>query len=371
MKNPKISVICLAYNHEKYIKETIDSILKQSFSDFEVVIADDCSKDNTVKIIESYCDSRIKLLTKEFNRGINDSMNLALSNALGEYIVIMGTDDIMKDDYLDVVNNAFLKNKNIDIIYTNLSIIDENGNLVKAKNGTNLTKIINKFKNKYEILRKMFLECNQLFSPGMAIRKELLQEIAPFDASIINTQDYQMHIELLLKSDYLILDKPGIMYRQSLEHNSISSVSKNSISRENAEIPKILETYLKINDLETLRKIFPENKNNFKNSKLIPFYLGKEALNSSNSHRQMWGYRTIANFIADRKNFDILYKEEHFDFAQYLSLIKDFTFENSSDVNKIERKLKKYRKLTNIFLITIIIEFVLILLLTVLIFINI
>lgn len=345
--------------------------MKQNFGDFEIVIVDDCSKDNTVNIVKNYSDSRIKLLTKEYNKGINDSMNLALSNALGKYIVLMGTDDIMKDDYLDIVNNAFLKNKNVDIIYTNLTIIDENSNFIKTKNGTNSTKIINKFKDKYEILRKMFLECNQLFSPGMAIRKELLQKVAPFDVSIINTQDYQMHIELLLKSDYLILNKPGVMYRSSPEHGSISSMNKNSISRENAEIPKIMETYLKINDLETLRKIFPKNRNNFKNAKLIPFYLAKEALNSYDSHRQIWGYRTIANFIADSKNFDILHKEECFDFAQYLSLIKDFTFENSRNMNKIERKLKKYRKSTNIFLIIALIEFVLILLLAVLRFINI
>ena len=294
---PKISVICPAYNHENYVKETLDSILNQTYNDFEIIIIDDCYTDNTVNVIKNYNDPRIKLLTKDYNKGINDSINIGLNYVQGDYTVLMGTDDTMENDYLENVYNTFLKNTDIDIIYSNLIVIDENSNIVKTKKGNELIWILPLFKDKYEILNKLFLNGNCLYSPGMAVNTELLKQISPFDNSIINMQDYQMHINLLLKGDYLILDKPGIRYRSSLKHHSISSRNKNTRSREMAEIPKLLDTYLQINDLDVLKRIFPKNSDNFKNIKLIPYYIGKEALNSKYNPRQIWGYRTIMNFI--------------------------------------------------------------------------
>lgn len=92
--NPKITVLMPVYNCELYIKEAVDSILNQTFSDFEFIIIDDASTDSTISILETYNDSRIQLIKKPQNSGYTNSLNFGLSIAKGEYIARMDGDDI-------------------------------------------------------------------------------------------------------------------------------------------------------------------------------------------------------------------------------------------------------------------------------------
>jgi glycosyltransferase involved in cell wall biosynthesis len=84
-ENPRITVLMPVYNCELYIKETIDSILNQTFSDFEFLIIDDASTDKTIDIIKTYNDKRIKLIKKPLNTGLTNSLNIGLKLAKGEY----------------------------------------------------------------------------------------------------------------------------------------------------------------------------------------------------------------------------------------------------------------------------------------------
>lgn len=97
---PKVSVVMPAYNAEKYIGEAIDSILNQTFTDFEFIIINDGSTDRTEEIIQSYSDSRIVYLRNEQNRGISDTLNRGLDTANGEYIARMDSDDISLSERL-------------------------------------------------------------------------------------------------------------------------------------------------------------------------------------------------------------------------------------------------------------------------------
>ncbi len=92
--NPKVSVIMKVYNGEKYLREAIDSVLNQSFPDFELLIIDDCSEDNSVNIIKEYDDERIILIQNSENQGIVISQNKLIDRARGEYIAVMDCDDI-------------------------------------------------------------------------------------------------------------------------------------------------------------------------------------------------------------------------------------------------------------------------------------
>lgn len=92
--NPKISVLMPVYNCELYIKEAVDSILGQTFSDFEFIIIDDASTDSTASILKKYDDPRIQLIVKPQNSGYTNSLNYGLSIAKGEYIARMDGDDI-------------------------------------------------------------------------------------------------------------------------------------------------------------------------------------------------------------------------------------------------------------------------------------
>ena len=93
-KHPKVSVLIPTYNAVGFIKNTLDAVLKQTFQDFEIVIIDDASTDETENIIRSFSDSRIRFFKNEKNLGITDTRNKLCSKALGEYIAVLDHDDI-------------------------------------------------------------------------------------------------------------------------------------------------------------------------------------------------------------------------------------------------------------------------------------
>ena len=96
--NPKVTVLMPVYNGGKYIREAIKSILSQSFTDFEFLIIDDGSTDNSVGIVQSFSDNRIRLIKNNCNIGIAESLNKGIESSKGEYIVRMDADDISFPD---------------------------------------------------------------------------------------------------------------------------------------------------------------------------------------------------------------------------------------------------------------------------------
>lgn len=113
----KVSIVTPTYNCEKYISNTIDSILNQTFSDFEVLIVDDCSTDGTVSLIKKYNDERIKLYVNEKNCGAAYCRNFALSKAQGEFIAFLDGDDMWLPKKLETMLK-FIEQNNYDFAYS-------------------------------------------------------------------------------------------------------------------------------------------------------------------------------------------------------------------------------------------------------------
>lgn len=97
----KISVIIPAYNSSKYIKRVVTSVLLQTYENFELVIVDDCSTDNTVELVESFADKRIKIVKHQHNTGAGVARQSGLKEATGEFIMFIDSDDYVKDDFLE------------------------------------------------------------------------------------------------------------------------------------------------------------------------------------------------------------------------------------------------------------------------------
>ncbi len=128
---PKISVVMPVYNSEKYLRESIESILNQYFLNFEFIIIDDCSTDSSLKIIKSYKDERIKLIQNKENLGTVKSRNIGLKEAQGKYIAIMDSDDISLRNRLNTQIYYLEHNPNIYLIGSSAIFIDENGKDIK------------------------------------------------------------------------------------------------------------------------------------------------------------------------------------------------------------------------------------------------
>ena len=126
---PAVSIVTPVYNGEKTIAYTIESVLNQTFDNFEMIIVDDKSNDNTISIIKKYqaLDKRIKLFTLEKKSGEASARNRAIKEANGKYVAFLDCDDLWLKDKLEQQIN-FMKKNNIYFSYTDYSYIDENGN---------------------------------------------------------------------------------------------------------------------------------------------------------------------------------------------------------------------------------------------------
>jgi len=121
---PEISIITPVYNSAKYLQETIDSVLNQTFSDWEWLITDDCSTDNSIEILEKIKDSRIKIFRAEKNGGAGHARNISLENAVGRYITFLDADDFWEADFLEEMV-SFMKKENAELAYSNYARCDE------------------------------------------------------------------------------------------------------------------------------------------------------------------------------------------------------------------------------------------------------
>jgi glycosyltransferase involved in cell wall biosynthesis len=138
-KNPKISVITAVYNGERFLVKTIESILNQTFKNFEYILINDCSKDKSLKIMKEYKkkDKRIVLINNKKNIGSASSRNLGLKMARGGYIAILDHDDLALPERLEKEQNYLEKNPDIFLVSGQSINIDEFGNeTTKIKNET-------------------------------------------------------------------------------------------------------------------------------------------------------------------------------------------------------------------------------------------
>ena len=129
---PSVSVIMPAYNAERFIREAVDSILSQSFRDFELIIIDDGSKDGTASIIQSYSDERIRLIQKE-NEGVATTLNRGIELAKGQYIWRHDADDVSKTDRLEKQVQFMNEHPDVVLCATQIAFMTERGNIAPTK----------------------------------------------------------------------------------------------------------------------------------------------------------------------------------------------------------------------------------------------
>ena len=122
----KISIIVPVYNAEKFIKETIRSVLSQTKQEWELLLVDDCSTDSSCDIISSFDDERVKLIRQEVNHGAYAARNRGLSEAEGRYIAFLDADDIWEPEKLEHEFDFMSKN-NAGFVFTGYEFADENG----------------------------------------------------------------------------------------------------------------------------------------------------------------------------------------------------------------------------------------------------
>lgn len=191
------------YNGAKYLKVAIDSVLAQTYSDFEFIIINDGSTDETLDIINSYSDPRIVLVSQE-NKGVTKSLNVGLKIAKGEIIARLDADDIAEPERF-AKQMAFLEsNPAITLVGSRAVAIDKDGNMIENFDYPPLT---HKAIKKYYIFHNPFIHSTVMF------RKAVIDVCGPYNEAIIRAQDYDFLGRIITKFQSANLPERLVKYR--------------------------------------------------------------------------------------------------------------------------------------------------------------
>ncbi len=198
-----ISIIIPIYNGERTIRKTIESVLNQTFADFEVIAINDGSEDSTLEIINSIPDSRLKVFSYP-NAGVAASRNRGLALATGDYISFIDADDLWTPDKLEAQFKALQANPQAAVAYSWTAWIDESGQFLRP--GGNIT--VNG--SAYEkLLLRDFVESGS----NPLIRRQALAEVGSFDQSVTPAEDWDMWLRLAAHYEFVTVPAAQILYR--------------------------------------------------------------------------------------------------------------------------------------------------------------
>jgi glycosyltransferase involved in cell wall biosynthesis len=198
-KLPLISVVLPVYNCALYIEEALDSILNQTIQDFEIIIIDDCSTDETVKIIQSKFDKRIKLILKEQNKGLIDSLNIGFKKSTGKYIARMDGDDISLLNRFEKQLDVLESNPYIKVCGCWLQRFGTSHEIIKHK------------EHHDEIVSRLLLSCSMTMGAVMLDRKTFADYI--FDENKKHVEDYDYWARVAWSGQFYNIQKVLYHYR--------------------------------------------------------------------------------------------------------------------------------------------------------------
>ena len=318
----KIDILLATYNGEKFVKEQIESILNQTYENFNLIISDDASTDNTLNILEEYekKDTRIKVFKKEKNKGLIDNFEFLLKNVTSDYFMFSDQDDIWKKDKIEKSINK-LNEENSGLVYTDLEIVDEKLNVIYPSYWK-YKQIYKKIK-KYNNFEALYLN-NFVTGCTILAKSKYIKDILPLPRnSKFVLHDYWTALIISAKDKISYVEEPTIQYRQH-KNNRVGS-SRKSDQLENFEDLRNLFIRVKIEHFE----VFKENIEKIKTKESSKYT--NEALKYFENLKKV-KYINLKNW----KLFFRLYKYEEFSYT-----IQNFIILNIPILGKLAFKIKK------------------------------
>lgn len=247
-----ISVAMCTFNGEKYIKEQIESIINQSLIPDEIVICDDCSKDNTVNIIKETLDNwsgKVHLVVNEKNLGYRKNFEKAISLCNGDIIFLSDQDDVWNRNKIEIMVNA-LNNSDAILAFHDVEVVDENLKLITGSFWKLLKFSYQKFL--HDDFRRIF-EGNVVQGSACALKKELINYAKPFPEAAIH--DEWLALVAVAKGNIIPINKSLAKYRQS-GNNAIGAGSVSLLEKITKLITNLHAQNIKlINELIRRQKV--------------------------------------------------------------------------------------------------------------------
>ncbi len=232
-EHPKVSVIIPTYNRGGYIKRALESVLNQTYNDFEIIIVDDGSTDDTKKVLEPYKDV-IKYIYQE-NKGVSAARNRGIKGSCGEYIAFLDSDDGWTNEKLSIQSTILDKDKKIGIVYSKMTKINAKNEVCGTKPENYIGKDFN------ELIEKG----GDLPTSAVMVRRECFDQAGLFDETFEIMEDLDMWIRIAQDHVLFQVTEPNL----ALYYVHEGQVTQNRIKAQYAKVQldqKILRTYKNI-----------------------------------------------------------------------------------------------------------------------------
>jgi len=243
----KVSVCIPNYNGAQYIGEAIQSVLNQSYKDFELIISDNCSTDNSIDVVNKFIDHRIKIYRNSSNIGMVSNWNKCISLASGDYICLLSHDDILEKDILRKEVEILDSNPNVGFVFTSAKIINSRGEVLGQIIPVFSTQSILIMKG--EAFFREFIVGNKVSLCTIMFRKECFNTLGNFDENTSYACDWEMCLRISLYYDVAFISEQLAYYRTH---------STNTSNEEGVDI--FLWPMAKYNTLKKVFSMLPPNK---------------------------------------------------------------------------------------------------------------
>lgn len=299
-KSPLVSVVIPAFNAEKTIKKTLESVLNQSLHNIEIIIVNDSSTDSTAALISEYDDARIKLF--HHNAGnTSKSRNKGIQNASGEYIAFLDADDLWLPNKLAMQLQALQQSNTAKVAYCWVNCIDSQGEFIRKSN---------RFKGDGNVYEELLVHNFLGNGSNPLIRSSSLSEIGNFDESLAYAEDRDLYLRLAHAYDFVAVPSVLVLYRISHNSKSFRNLleSESSYARIMAKACSLKPESAQI----LVKKGFPNYYG----------YIIRRALNSSRIKRKrVIAFKLFIRFVCKRPG---VFKNLRTKYRLFLLLMKSF-----------------------------------------------
>ena len=314
--DPKVSVCIPVYNGSDYIAESIQSVLAQTYKNFELIVCDNCSTDNTREIVRGFEDPRLKYSRNEKNIGLVGNENRCLDLAKGEYVNILHHDDIMLPENLELKVRILDEHPKVGLVHSDVLFIDQDGKRL------DLTKFDAKqdyIEDGIKVFKKYILKMPvgaAFFIGAVLARRECYLKLGGYNPLLPNTNDNEMWMRISLFYDVACVGKPLVQYRL---HDMMTSTAINDAYGLN--LPGLKEHYLASRMvLDQYKNRIPQY-NNLKKRVVMDFSM-KAVRRGAIFFRDGKFKESIATFKTALKFFPLIFTKKDFWAFIWMLIIK-------------------------------------------------
>jgi glycosyltransferase involved in cell wall biosynthesis len=231
MKKHKVSFLMTIYNHQNYLKDSIESIINQSYKNWELVAVDNGSTDKSKKVLKRIKNKKIKLFFLKNNIGRTNCLNFGLKKCSGDFIAILDSDDIAHKNRIETQLNQFNLDKKLFMVATDFNYINEKKKIIPyPKTKLFLTKNIY-IKPRIFLLRNLFVHSSVMY------KRSIIKKVGGYPSKFLYSQDYAFYLKIFQKYKIKFLDKKLVNIRAPHKKSeSVRILSSNVEAKEHIRL---------------------------------------------------------------------------------------------------------------------------------------